>query len=134
MTPAEFERAIDAALSSGDVERAEELAADYLQDAAGPTSCDPSSPPFRAPYVAARVALGAGRPGRAAELLARLLPCVPRLPADLGAQVRLLAAEAHARCGRLSEARQQLAQVALVPADTGMWLRGVRVRLWLGEP
>jgi tetratricopeptide (TPR) repeat protein len=80
------------------------------------------------------VALRAGRPGRAADLLGCLLPCVPRLSADLGAQVRLLAAEAHARCGRLSEARQQLAQVAVVPADTGMWLRSVRVRLWLGEP
>src|SRR5262245_32803237 len=131
MTPEEFEKAIDDAFSSGDIERAEALSADYLRAAGGPVNWDPSCPPFRAHYVAARVALGAGRPGRADELLAPLLACAPRPPySDLALQVRLLAAEAHARCGRLSEARQLLERVrADFPSDTGMWLRSVRVRL-----
>jgi tetratricopeptide (TPR) repeat protein len=131
-----FEQSINGAFSSGDMERAEELAADYLRSAEGPVEGDPGlSPPFRAPYVAARVVLGAGRPGRAAELLAPLLAFVPEGADDLGDQVRLLLAEARARCGRLSEARQLLAQVpAVAPSDTGPWLRSVRVRLWLGEP
>jgi tetratricopeptide (TPR) repeat protein len=131
-----FEQAINDAFSSGDVERAEELAAEYLRAAEGPAEGDPAlSPSFRAPYVAARVALGAGRPGRAAQLLAPLLASVPGASADLGANVRLLLAEARARCGQLAETRQLLAQApAVTPADTGPWLRSVRVRLWLGEP
>jgi tetratricopeptide (TPR) repeat protein len=139
MTPGEarrFEQAIDAVFASGDMEGAEMKAADYLRAAEGPIEGDPAlSPPFRARYVASRVALGAGRPGRAAELLAPLLPFVPDASVDPGRTVRLLLAEARARCGRLSEARQLLAQAPVVTSsDTGPWLRSVRVRLWLGEP
>jgi tetratricopeptide (TPR) repeat protein len=129
------EQAIDAAFSSGDIELAEQLAAEYLRTAGGPAPGDTAfSPPIRAAYAAARVALGAGRPGRVVELLASPTAPALRLPAALKTQVLLLLAEAHARCGRSPEARLLLGQAPEVLTDTGMWLRSVRVRLWLGEP
>jgi CHAT domain-containing protein/tetratricopeptide (TPR) repeat protein len=137
---ARFEEAIEGALAAHDVRRAEADASAYLEWAARRDgAADPGrSPSVRAAYLAAQVSLAGGRPAEAAGRLVPVLGVVPRLPAPLACRVRLLAAEAHARRGGAeAEARRHLAgarQLVGRPEDAPLlWLRELRVRLWLGE-
>jgi tetratricopeptide (TPR) repeat protein len=133
----QFETTIDAALTAGDLPRAEALAGDYCRAAEpGPAAAPPErTPHFRAAYLAAQVALAAGRLGRAVDHLAPFMDDVPRLPAELAARVRLLLAEAHARLDHGPEARSLLDEVptALLEREPLLQLRALRIRLWLGE-
>jgi tetratricopeptide (TPR) repeat protein len=121
-----FETDIDAALAAGDLGRAEAVAQDYCRTADGDA---------RAAYLAARVALDAGRLGQAVERLTPLLVVADQLPAGMSSRVRLFAAEALARLGRGHEARPLLERVpaAALDADPLLHLRALRVRLWAGE-
>jgi hypothetical protein len=132
-----LETAIDAALTAGDLAQAEVLAADYYRAAAaGPAAARPEQTPrFRAAYLAAQVALAAGRLGRVVDHLAPLLADVPHLSEELAARVRLLLAEARARLGQGAEARSLLDQVprGLLGREPLLQLRALRIGLWLGE-
>src|SRR5262249_38270438 len=88
-----------------------------------------------AAFQTGQVALLAGRFGRSAELLAPLVPEAGPHGELLGARLRLLLAEAHARAGRAGEAGRLLAEVPAAPVETdlGLQLRALRVRLWVEE-
>jgi CHAT domain-containing protein/tetratricopeptide (TPR) repeat protein len=140
MTPTsirQFEQAIDDALERWDLAAAERLAADYLTAAAyAPLDAmtRDRSPRFRAGFVAAQVALLAGRLGRVIELLTPLVALAEPAAAPLGAKVRLLLAEAHARLNHPGEARSLLAEVpaSRLEDDIDQRLRALRIRLCLG--
>src|SRR5262245_34921974 len=130
------ESAIESALERGDVEAALAEAARYRQAATGPLLiAGQPGPAFRALLVSARVCLPAGRPAEAREHLGRCLTCVDSLTPALAARVRLLAAESHFRCGDQAEARRLVSQAAPGPwpDHPALWLRWLRVRLWLGD-
>jgi hypothetical protein len=131
------EAAIDRALREDAMEQAEGHARDYLNAAGvGHTIGAPARAPwFRAAYLAAQVSLAAGRLGEAGERVAPCLDVVERLPGELAARVRLLAAEALARLRRGPEARPLLERVPsdLLTSRPLLWVRALRVRLWLGE-
>jgi hypothetical protein len=132
-----IEAHIDKALAAGNLDDAEALAASYCQSAGlDNTDAEPArSPRFRSTYLAAQVALAAGRLGQALERLAPLLAVTNRLPAELAAQVRLFAAEALARLHRHTEARELLDQVPddVLRPQPLLHLRALRIRLWLDE-
>jgi tetratricopeptide (TPR) repeat protein len=133
----ELEAAIDQALASGQIDQAEALAARYCQSASlDHTDGEPAgSPRFRSAYLAAQVALAAGRLGQALDRLAPLLAVTGRLPTELAARVRLFAAEALARMHRHPEARELLDQVPddVLRRQPLLHLRALRIRLWRGE-
>jgi hypothetical protein len=131
------EQAIDQALAGGVLGQAERQALAYL---AGSGPARPDHDParalwFRASYLAAQVSLAAGRLAQASELLAPCLAVAERLPEELAARVRLLAAEALARLRRGAEARPLLERVPslLLARHPLLHLRALRIRLWLGE-
>jgi tetratricopeptide (TPR) repeat protein len=132
-----LEEEIDAAMAAWDLERAEALAAEYRQATAGHSlNGDPArSLRFRAAIVSSRVALTAGRPGQAVDVLSPLLPVTGRLSAGLAGRVHLLLAEAQARLGRDKEARRLLDRVPAdeLQADPPLRVRASFIRLWLGE-
>jgi CHAT domain-containing protein len=141
MTPTairEQEQAINDALGRWDLAAAERLAADYLTASAHapPEVQSPGrSPRFRAPVVAAQVALLTGRLGEVVDLLAGRLPLVGPASDELGAEVRLLLAEAHARLNHQAEARRLLAEVPgdRLAEDVDQRLRALRIRLCLAD-
>jgi hypothetical protein len=120
------EQAIDEAVNRWDLPLAERLAAGYLTA---------SAHSFRAALIAAEVALLAGRLKNALELLTPLVSRAGEAATELGAQVRLLLAEAHARLNHKTEARRLLAEVpaARLAEDLAQRLRALRIRLFLGE-
>jgi hypothetical protein len=131
------EQAIDQTLAGGALGQAEREAMSYLAGA-GPAHADhdPARAPwFRAAYLAAQVSLAAGRLAQAGERLSPCLAVAERLPGELAARVRLLAAEVLARLHRGPEARPLLERVpsSLLAAHPVLHLRALRVRLWLGE-
>jgi tetratricopeptide (TPR) repeat protein len=133
----QFEAEIDAALGTGDVDRAEVASERYCRAAAGETKAgEPArSPGFRAAYLAAQVSLSAGRLAQTVERLTPLVAVAHRLPDDLAARVRLFLAEALARLHRGAEARPLLRDVpaGLLARHPLLQLRALRIRLWLGE-
>jgi tetratricopeptide (TPR) repeat protein len=140
MTPTRirhWEKAIDDALEGWSLERAEQLAADYLSEA-GQTMFDrhqvDRAPGFRAAVAAAQVALLAGRPGQAARLLAPLTPFAASPSTSSGAQVRLLLSEALARQGQRAGAISLLDEVPETQLNENLdqRLRALRIRLCLG--
>jgi tetratricopeptide (TPR) repeat protein len=134
---ARFEADIDDALAEGELDRAEALATHY-GSAAGhdPADGDPArSPRFRSAYLAAQVALAAGRLQQALDRLSPLLGVIGQLPREMAGRVRLIAAEALARQRRHAQAAEILHQVpaALLDKKPLLQLRALRIRLWLGE-
>src|SRR5262249_40924728 len=79
--------------------------------------------------------LAAGHPSEAREHLGPCLACLPGLKPALAARVLLLAAETQFRCGDQAEARRLVSQAAPGPwpEHPTLWLRSLRVRLWLGD-
>src|SRR5262249_38269806 len=132
-----LETAIDEALARGEIDQAEALATQYCTNAAqDPSDGEPArSPRFRSAYLAAQVALAAGRLRQALEHLTPLLAIAGQLSSELAARLRLFAAEALARLRRHSEARELLNQVPaeLLKRQPLLHLRALRIRLWLGE-
>jgi tetratricopeptide (TPR) repeat protein len=132
-----LEAAIDQALACGRIDQAEALAMNYCRRASQDnTDGEPvRSPRFRSAYLAAQVALAAGRLRQALECLTPLLAVAGRLPSELAARLRLFAAEALARLRSHSEARELLNQVpaSLLRQQPLLHLRALRIRLWLGE-
>jgi tetratricopeptide (TPR) repeat protein len=122
-----------------DLRHAEMLAERYVaMTATEPNSAEAArSPWFRARFLAARVLLDGGRPGRGLAQLEPIVPLAEDLPAKLACELRLLAAEALARLGRVGEARSHLnlAVRCAMPlrGDPRLRLRALRVRLWLGQ-
>jgi tetratricopeptide (TPR) repeat protein len=133
----QFETDIDQALTRGELDRAEQLAARYCstteQDSLNGEVA--RSPRFRAAYLAAQVSLAAGRLAQALELLRPLLTVADRLPEALAGRVRLFTAEALARLRLSAEARELLSQVpaGLLDRQPLLQLRNLRIRLWLRE-
>jgi CHAT domain-containing protein len=117
---------IDEALNRWDLPLAERLAADFLTE---------SAHSFGAALLAAEVALLAGRLEDTVELLAPLAPRAGTAATELGAQVRLLLAEAHARLRHAATAARLLAEVpaARLAEDIDQGLRALRIRLCLGK-
>jgi tetratricopeptide (TPR) repeat protein len=140
MTNAEAQRreqVIDQAVAAGALERAEREVLAYLTKSGSPR---PDREParelwFRAAYLAAQVSLAAGRLVQTSERLAPCLAVAERLPQKLAARVHLVAAEALARLRRGVEARLLLERVppSLLARHPLLHLRGLRIRLWLGE-
>jgi hypothetical protein len=132
-----FETEIDAALAAWDLDRAEALAQRYRATADSEwANGEPArSPAFRADYLAAQVALAAGRLKQAEERLSPLLALTGALPEELASRVRLFMAETLARLHRQLEARALLEQVpaSLLDRVPRLQLRALRIRLWLGE-
>ena len=134
-----FEAEIDAALAASNLPRAEALAEGYVSAAhAEPLAGDPArSPWFRANYLAAQVALAAGRLAKVVHLLEPFLARTADLAPGLACEVWLLSAEALARLEVRERAREHLARAR--QADPAMErypllrLREIRIRLWLGE-
>jgi tetratricopeptide (TPR) repeat protein len=135
----QLESRIEAAMAHSDLDRAEALAAQYRAAAGDPPANGDAarSPWFRAAYLAAQVALAAGRLEQALDRVTPLLPLTAELPAELACRVWLLAAEALARRQRLAEARGHLERArAAAPSlrrHPLLYLRELRIRLWLGE-
>jgi tetratricopeptide (TPR) repeat protein len=131
------EQAINQAVAAGALDLAERLAVDYLAKAGPPGPArDPAEARwFRAAYLGAQVSLAAGRLEQTRERLVPCLAVAERLDEKLAARVRLLAAEALARLRRGVEARCLLERVppALLACHPLLHLRGLRIRLWLGE-
>ncbi len=131
-----LEADIDQALEHGDMDRAEDLARQYVSAAPGPGN-DAASPGFRARYLSARVALEAGRLEEAARRLGALVPLPNDLPEPLACRLWLMSAEALARLRRLPQARGHLVRAqyhaAALAAQPTLKLRELRIRLWLGE-
>jgi tetratricopeptide (TPR) repeat protein len=134
----QFEADIDTALSRLDLDRAEGLAARYEAAAGTVDSVGMDlarAPWFRARYLAAQVALAAGRLGRAADLLAPVLSRTSELPTTLACRVWLLAAEAWARARQFAAAGEALTRAeAANPAlrrEPLLAFRRLRVLLWL---
>jgi tetratricopeptide (TPR) repeat protein len=128
---------IDRSLAGGDLDRAEELAVRYVRAARTSGGHDPArSPRFRSGYLAAQVALRAGRLEQAAQRLAELMP-LPALPPALACRIELMSAEVQARLQQLDAARAHLERARECGADLRgdplLHLRELRVRLWLGE-
>lgn len=132
----QFEAAIEGAVAAGETDRAEALAGRYRAAAAGePGGGEPErSLRFRAAYLAAQVALAAGRLGLALERSEPLL-ATKGLSPELASRLRLVAAEALARLRRPEEARACLRRVppGLLSGEPTLHLRALRVRLWLGD-
>jgi tetratricopeptide (TPR) repeat protein len=134
-----LENDIDQALAVGDFDRAEVLVTHYRAVAQTElvNGGAARSPRFRALYLAAQVALAAGRLAEAAQRLGALMPLPRGLPAALACRIWLLSAEALARLRRHHEARSHLARARDcgfdVQSDTRLLLRELRVRLWLGD-
>jgi tetratricopeptide (TPR) repeat protein len=126
-----LEDAIDQALAGSDLGQAEALAARYRALA--------SDAPlrWRAGYLAAQVALAAGRLGQAAQHLVGLLPPPEDLPGALRCRVWLLSAETLVRLHRSDEARHHLGRAQQfeesLRQNPRLRLRELRIRLWLGE-
>jgi tetratricopeptide (TPR) repeat protein len=133
----QLETAIDTALAACDLGQAEILAARYRERAGSRNSSASVAHSFwfRAAYLSAQVSLAAGRLTEAAELLEPLGHLTGDLPLELACRVRLLTAEAYARLRRLSEARRYLnpRDAQMVERHPLLWLRTLRLRLWLGE-
>lgn len=135
------EAAITAALNSCRWADAERAVSDYLA-AAGALPPERSAdlarqPWFRARYLAAQAALRAADLARCAARLTVLLDAADRLSEPLALDVRLLAAEVAARLKQRDAAAQHLAAACRQPErsrrDVALYLRELRVRLWLGE-
>jgi tetratricopeptide (TPR) repeat protein len=130
---------IDRALGEADLDRAEGLVLRYQAAAAeAPVNGDAARAPlFRARYLAAQVALAAGRLRLAARRVLALLPLPAGVAGEVACRVWLISAEALARLGRLGEARQHLARAeehqGAIEAEPLLRLRVLRVRLWLGD-
>jgi tetratricopeptide (TPR) repeat protein len=139
MTGAEarkYEADIDDAFDAGDLNRAEERADAYRGAAEMSSHPEPARDPrWRAAYYSGQVALAAGRPGAALDLLLPLRKDAPRLPAELAARLLLLLAEAHARRGQAAEARPLLRALppGLLDREPLLAVRLLRVRLLLDE-
>jgi tetratricopeptide (TPR) repeat protein len=133
-----LEEAIDSALAGGELTRAEEAAERYrrLAGEAPPGGDVGRHPWLRSRYLAAQVALAAGRLGQALEHLGPLLPVADTLPDEkLAGRIHLLAAETLARLRRPADARAELRQVpaTLLGQNALARFRALRTRLWLGE-
>jgi CHAT domain-containing protein/tetratricopeptide (TPR) repeat protein len=134
------EERIAQALARLDLRQAEEEADRFLVDAASdPIGDDPATAPLaRARWMAAQVSLTAGRLDQALVRAGTLAPIVDRFQTPLTCRYWLLVAEAQARLGRPSAAREALARIAGDLLDHCrrtplLQLRRLRIHLWLGE-
>ncbi|MGL4553161.1 MAG: hypothetical protein ACRC33_18505, partial [Gemmataceae bacterium] len=111
------EREIDDAAARHDYDRASDLAAAYLPHGG-----------WRARFLAARVALSAGRLAEARRHLSRLMPP----PEPVARRVWLMTAEVMARGGGAG-AREHLARAGDCSDDPALHLHAYRIGLWLGD-
>jgi tetratricopeptide (TPR) repeat protein len=133
-----LEDEIDQAMSCGALDRAEQLARRYRSAARDiPESASPLPLTFRAAWLAAQVALAAGKLAECARLVASLVPLPAGAPKALRCRVWLAGAEALARLDRPEPARDWLDRAReeeqALASNPLLRLRELRIRLRLGE-
>lgn len=133
-----LEPCITDALTGFDLDRAEELARRYVDEAGPLRETDVAhSPWFRSRYLYVLTAWTAGRLAEMSERAMELRDVVARLPDALACQIWLLMAEAHARQSQHDEANAALRRAdqysAIMASDISLLVSKLRIRLWLGD-